>query len=132
MPTRGGLGLTGGIADIGGLYDCLLGIHEGKASDAILDKYDEIRRKIWHEVINPISSSNMRRVFDQNPDTALEDDPFLKNLKLAEENEAVRREMQIVSISNYTFSKVTQLTSNVSKAAGMSLRHDMTQYYGSE
>lgn len=27
----GGLGLTGGIVDIGGLYDCLAGIYEGRA-----------------------------------------------------------------------------------------------------
>ena len=78
------MGLTGGIADIGSLYDSLLGIHAGQIDDSILDKYDEIRRKIWHSVINPVSSDNMRRLIDQSADEALEKDPFLKMLKQIE------------------------------------------------
>ena len=58
----GGLGLTGGIVDVGGLSQCLIGIFEGKATDDILDKYDEVRRKIWHDIINPVSSRNFVRV----------------------------------------------------------------------
>jgi len=80
------MGLTGGIADVGSLYDSLLGIHTGQADDSILDKYDEIRRKIWHEVINPVSSDNMRRLIDLDPDTAVEKDPFLGMLKAIELN----------------------------------------------
>lgn len=33
----GGMGLTGGIVDIGGLFDCLVGIYDGVADDTILD-----------------------------------------------------------------------------------------------
>lgn len=78
----GGLGLTGGIADVGSLYDCLVGIHMGKADDGILDKYDEVRRGIWHEVINPTSSENMRRLFAYgDPDDALEKEPFFRMLR---------------------------------------------------
>ncbi|MCJ1424708.1 hypothetical protein MMC29_002596, partial [Sticta canariensis] len=40
----GGLGLTGGFADVTGLADCLEGIATGEADDRILDKYDEVRR----------------------------------------------------------------------------------------
>jgi 2-polyprenyl-6-methoxyphenol hydroxylase-like FAD-dependent oxidoreductase len=98
----GGLGLTGGIADVGGLADCLIGMHTGKATDKILDKYCEVRRQIWHEVIDPISSSNMRRVFAQNPETALEDDPLLKKLSLAETDPKVRLEMQKVPAPSYS------------------------------
>ncbi len=78
------MGLTGGIADVGSLSDSLIGIHTGQADDSILDKYDEVRRKIWHDIINPVSSENMRRLFDLDADTALEKDPFLKMLKQVE------------------------------------------------
>ncbi|AEO67613.1 d2e56d9d-838c-4865-a127-29cd599e54a6 [Thermothielavioides terrestris] len=75
----GGMGLTGGIADIGSLYDALVGIHTGQADDSILDKYDEVRRRIWHDIINPISSDNMTRLFKYSgPDEAMEKDPFFK------------------------------------------------------
>lgn len=93
----GGMGLTGGIADIGSLYDSLLGIHTGQADDSILDKYDEIRRKIWYEIINPVSSENIRRLFDQDADQALQNDEFLKLLKRAETDKKLSLEMQAVS-----------------------------------
>ncbi len=80
------MGLTGGIADVGSLYECLVGIHTGVADDSILDKYDEIRRQIWHEIINPISSANIRRLIDLDPDTAVEQDPVLQMLKRLQEN----------------------------------------------
>jgi hypothetical protein len=82
------MGLTGGIADVGSLYDSLVGIHKGFADDSILDKYDESRRKIWHEVINPQSSSNMRRLIDYDPDEILDKDPALKALKMMQDNPA--------------------------------------------
>ncbi|KAG7284303.1 hypothetical protein NEMBOFW57_010675 [Staphylotrichum longicolle] len=82
----GGMGLTGGIADVGGLYDSLVGIHTGKADDSILDKYDEVRRRIWHDIINPISSENMTRLFKySSPDEAMDKDPFFKMMKKMQE-----------------------------------------------
>jgi len=89
----GGLGLTGGIADIGSLYDSFVGIHVGLAdADEILDKYDEVRRKIWHDVINPRSQENMRRLFQyESADEFMEKDPFykvLKEMEMAKEAEA--------------------------------------------
>ncbi len=78
----GGLGLTGGIADVGSLCDCLVGIHTGRADDSILDKYDEVRRRIWHDIINPNSAENMRRLFKySSPEEAMETDPFYKGIK---------------------------------------------------
>jgi 2-polyprenyl-6-methoxyphenol hydroxylase-like FAD-dependent oxidoreductase len=92
----GGMGLTGGIADVGSLYDALLGIHLGQADDCILDIYCEKRRKIWHEIINPISSENIKRLFDQDADEALEKDPFLKMIKQAETDKELAAQMQAV------------------------------------
>lgn len=104
----GGMGLTGGLVDIGGLYDCLIGIYKGLASPDILDKYDEIRRKIHKEIIDPVSTSNMKRLFDQDPDEALQKDEFLQLAKKTETDPELGREMQ--------------------RGAKL-IMHDFTQYY---
>ncbi|KAK5551683.1 hypothetical protein LTR46_010278 [Exophiala xenobiotica] len=104
----GGMGLTGGIVDIGGLYDCLVGIYDGVADDSILDKYSEIRSQKYNEIINPISSDNIVRLFGQDADTALENDEFLKMLKTAETDLEFAKEFQ---------------------KGAYALQHDFTQYY---
>jgi len=106
----GGLGLTGGLVDAGGLADCLIGLSEGIADDSILDKYDEIRRAMWHNIINIVSSANIRRLNDQDPDKALENDEFLKGLVEAEKNPLLMKN-----------------TVNVR----LDIQHDFTQYYKS-
>ncbi|KAL2007036.1 hypothetical protein VTN00DRAFT_8474 [Thermoascus crustaceus] len=107
----GGLGLTGGIADVGSLYDCLMGIHRGLADDNILDKYAEIRRKIYQEIIDPTSRENFRRLWDQDPETAREKDEFFQICHRAEKDEALAKEL----------------------ALGLNvLRHDFTQYYANK
>ena len=88
----GGLGLTGGIVDVGGLYDCLVGIYEGKADPSILDIYSDVRREKYKTVTDVISQDNIRRLFDQDPDKALENDSFLKMLKANEGNVAAQQE----------------------------------------
>jgi len=80
----------------------------GLADASILDKYSEIRRQKYNDIVNPISSENIVRLFGQDPDTALENDDFLKMCKRAESNPEFMREMQNgVNI----------------------LKHDFTQYY---
>ena len=99
------MGLTGGIVDIGGLYDCLAGALTGKAdADSILEKYHEIRSQKWREIINPVSSANILRLFKQDPDTALEEDDFLK--------------------------MCLQMEKGVYKMDIMGLTHDFRHYYG--
>jgi len=86
----GGLGLTGGIVDVGGLSQCLIGISEGKATDDILDKYDEVRRKIWHEIINPVSSGNFVRV-SSDPDVVADTDEVIQmSLKAWHDDEVLK------------------------------------------
>ncbi|KPM40128.1 hypothetical protein AK830_g6426 [Neonectria ditissima] len=104
----GGLGLTGGIVDVGGLYDCLRGIYENKADPTILDKYSEVRRQIYLDIIDVISSSNIRRLFDQNPEHALENDQFFQMVKRAETDREFSKELQ---------------------NSVRSIEHDFTQYY---
>jgi hypothetical protein len=47
------MGLTGGLVDAGGLSDCLIGMAKHGCDESILEKYAEIRRKIFLEVIDP-------------------------------------------------------------------------------
>ena len=93
------MGLTGGFADVGGLYDCLYGIYSGRADDSILDKYSDIRRQKYQEVIDPISSGNLRRLWDPN---AIEDDEFIKMIRRAETDKELGRQMQEVSDACWT------------------------------
>ncbi|KAH6980743.1 hypothetical protein BKA56DRAFT_673223 [Ilyonectria sp. MPI-CAGE-AT-0026] len=104
----GGLGLTGGIVDVGGLYDCLRGIYQNKADPSILDTYNDVRRQKYREIIDVVSSSNITRLFDLDPERALELDGFFQMVKRAETDPEYSAELQ-----------------NSVK----SIQHDFTQYY---
>ncbi|KAI0839267.1 FAD binding domain-containing protein [Hypoxylon sp. FL0890] len=91
----GGMGITGGFVDVGGLYDCLAGIWDGKADESILDLYSEKRIEKWKTVIDPISQSNFRRVSDPDPDTLLERDPVMQACKDAENDLEKQKEMYL-------------------------------------
>ncbi|KAF2097709.1 FAD/NAD(P)-binding domain-containing protein [Rhizodiscina lignyota] len=105
----GGMGLTGGFADVGGLYDCLYGIYSGQADDSILDKYDEIRREKYWKVIDPISSGNIMRLWDPSPE-AIGNDDFFNLLKKAEAD------------------KTGKMSRDMALGAN-TVMHDFTQYY---
>lgn len=109
----GGLGLTGGIVDIEGLFDCLRGIHTHVASPSILSTYSSVRIQRWRDIINPISSSNIRRMFALDPDKALEEDEFLKTVKKAEEDRELSVKMQTASTGlKYDFTQHYERQSN--------------------
>jgi 2-polyprenyl-6-methoxyphenol hydroxylase-like FAD-dependent oxidoreductase len=97
----GGMGLTGGIADVGGLVDCLVGIAKGYADDRILDEYDRVRRDIYHKAIDPISTENLKRLNRQDPETALENDDFFQMCLACEKDHDKSRETQLVSLTCY-------------------------------
>ncbi|TVY58574.1 FAD-dependent monooxygenase terC [Lachnellula cervina] len=104
----GGLGLTGAIADAGNLSDALIGVIKGVADESILDKYSEIRIKAYDELINPISTENLLRASEQDPETVLENDKFLAMLANSKDDP---------NAVNFLHDKV------------MELQHDFTQYY---
>ncbi|KAH7357100.1 hypothetical protein BKA65DRAFT_548486 [Rhexocercosporidium sp. MPI-PUGE-AT-0058] len=107
----GGFGLTSGIVDVGGLYDCLSGIYNGLADESILDKYDEVRRRIFIEQVDKLSTANLQRVMMAEPDRALELDPFLNAAANAKKDpEAAARLAQMARGAN-------------------ALKHDFRQYY---
>lgn len=81
----GGLGLTGGIVDIEGLFDCLHGVHCGKVDGkAILKRYSDVRVQKWRDIINPVSTVNLKRLCKADPATVMETDEALKKVRQAE------------------------------------------------
>ncbi|KAK5704579.1 hypothetical protein LTR17_021775 [Elasticomyces elasticus] len=101
----GGLGLTGGIVDVGALMQCFEGMQKGVADDDILDVYCEVQRKMWHDIINPVSTANIKRLYMQDPETALADDEMLQLIKKAETDLELSRELQSAGnmlVYNYT------------------------------
>ncbi|KAI0383635.1 FAD binding domain-containing protein [Hypomontagnella monticulosa] len=94
----GGLGITGGFVDVGGLYECLAGIWHGKADDSILDIYSAKRIEMYKTVIDPASQANLRRTTDCNPGTILTRDAFLQACKRGETDERLRKELLLASL----------------------------------
>lgn len=76
----GGMGLTGGILDAGALGDVLVAVINERKSEALLDRYSDLRRKVFLEVVDPRSQANVRRISETDPDTVGQTDPFLKML----------------------------------------------------
>ncbi|KAJ9638101.1 hypothetical protein H2204_004412 [Knufia peltigerae] len=76
----GGMGLTGGILDAGALADVLVAVINERKSEALLDRYSDLRRKVFLEVVDPRSQANVRRISETDPDTVGQTDPFLKML----------------------------------------------------
>ncbi|KAH7397379.1 hypothetical protein BKA66DRAFT_241024 [Pyrenochaeta sp. MPI-SDFR-AT-0127] len=105
----GGLGLTGGFADVGSLYDCFLGIHQDELDESILDKYSEIRIKIWREMIDPMSRANFHRLWD--PAAKESRDEFFKICEKASDDPVFGKAV-VESIHQ--------------------IRHDFTQYFKSK
>ncbi|KAL2828855.1 hypothetical protein BJY01DRAFT_240795 [Aspergillus pseudoustus] len=104
----GGLGLTGGIADVGGLYDCLYGIYTRRATPDILDLYDRVRREKYTEVIDELSSSNLRRMFTTDADSVLEsgsDEFFSMCLKAEKDVELAKELAQGINVIKYDFTQ---------------------------
>lgn len=102
----GGVGLTGGIVDVGGLSDCLYGIWAGQASPDILDIYDQVGRQKYRDIVDPLSSENLRRMFEPDPQTILQPgkDTFLKMCLKAERDKKLAREMALgINVLKYDF-----------------------------
>ena len=89
------MGLTTGVSDVGCLVDCLAGIHEGKASMDILEKYDEIRRRIFSTIVDPTTTKNLERIM-QDADLARTNDEFLKLLDQAAVDPKAAEELEKV------------------------------------
>ncbi|TLS26122.1 hypothetical protein PpBr36_04781 [Pyricularia pennisetigena] len=105
----GGLGITGGFVDVGGLADCFIGINEGLADESILDLYSEKRLEKWKTVTDPISQGNFRRIgHTEDPSSLGQTDEFMQLLKKAELDPQLAKPLAMGSLA---------------------LRYDFTQHY---
>ncbi|KAF4996669.1 hypothetical protein FDECE_12347 [Fusarium decemcellulare] len=95
----GGMGLTGGLVDAGDLFDCLAGIHDGRADPDILDKYDHLRREKYNQLTNPISESNLKRM-SSDPDEVEAHDAGLAAMREADKTDESSIAFQLVSDLN--------------------------------
>ncbi|PSN73005.1 FAD/NAD(P)-binding domain-containing protein [Corynespora cassiicola Philippines] len=101
----GGLGLTGGIVDIGGLFDCLYGLYHGKADDTILDVYSKIRSEKYKQLIDPVSSSTLLVMQDGDPGTVAQRDPFLKAINSVDSDSKMREIIGGIKAIEYDFTQ---------------------------
>ncbi|MFB9126071.1 monooxygenase [Paraburkholderia dipogonis] len=65
----GGLGLVGGLFDVYALYGPLAAVAQGRATDEVLDKYAEDRRRIFTQIVSPAASEIKRVIFDTTDTT---------------------------------------------------------------
>ncbi|KAL0780701.1 hypothetical protein CaCOL14_002036 [Colletotrichum acutatum] len=100
----GGMGLTGGIVDVGDLFDCLTGIHDGQADDDILDKYDHYRREKFNQFTNPVSEANLKRM-TSDPDEVETNDPGIVAMRGADKTDEAAVAFQLVClfVLNYPY-----------------------------
>ncbi|KAM5347485.1 hypothetical protein ACJ41O_010490 [Fusarium nematophilum] len=103
----GGMGLTGGLVDVGDLFNCLAGIHDNRATPDILDKYDHFRREKYKKFINTISESNLKRM-KSDADDVEANDPDLVAMREADKSDQAAIAFQL---------------------GVLGLAHDMTQCY---
>jgi hypothetical protein len=62
-----------------------------------LDKYDQVRRQKYHEVIDVVSSQNLRLLLE-DPDTSEKVAGFVDICQKANEDKELSRKMQLVSL----------------------------------
>jgi 3-(3-hydroxy-phenyl)propionate hydroxylase/6-hydroxy-3-succinoylpyridine 3-monooxygenase len=80
-PTSG-FGLMGGIYDAFVLSEALAAVVREQVGDEILDRYSELRRKVYLEVTSPVSSESLRLVFNSGDQDRLDQDlALLRNRK---------------------------------------------------
>jgi hypothetical protein len=75
----------------------LYGIATGQADEDILEKYSQIRIQKYKEIIDPISSSNLQRLWDPNPET-VNADPFFQAVRRAEKDKEFAEQMKKVGL----------------------------------
>ncbi|KAK1763264.1 FAD binding domain-containing protein [Phialemonium atrogriseum] len=80
----GGLGLTTGILGAGPLARALSAVISGKAPESLLDRWEELRRKSWHEQTNK-QSIEFKRIAQQGGHGA-DPDGIWKHDDVAEKN----------------------------------------------
>lgn len=86
----GGLGLTGGFCDSFVLSEALAAVVHGTASDDVLDRYSEVRRRVFLDMVSPQATANKKMLFD--PHGLEEKNTLLEGLRFMANNGEARRQ----------------------------------------
>ena len=89
----GGLGLTSGLLDAEVLHPALTAVVRGEASEDVLDRYADERRKVFLEVASPQASELKRLVYHSTDPERLEAD--LAGLRTVAADAELRRSSQL-------------------------------------
>ncbi|KAL2205523.1 putative monooxygenase [Sarocladium strictum] len=90
----GGLGLVGGIADVGCLCDALDGLNKGLTDDSVLDEYSRIRREKYQTIVDPISTANFKRLWENEPEQVFAEDEFFQLIEKANKDEKLMDQLR--------------------------------------
>jgi len=63
----GALGMNSGIQDAGNLAEKLIQVWRGEADESLLDRYDRQRRTIADEIVQAMSTANLKRLLERDP-----------------------------------------------------------------
>jgi hypothetical protein len=86
----------------------------GRADQSILDKYDEVRRSIYKNFTDPISTSNFMRVSTSDPETILEKDPVLATFARMHDDSKFRDDFDRVCLhSNRSVDSVSLIAAHL-------------------
>ena len=120
----GGYGAMTAILDVGGLADCLIGLHRGRAGDEILDLYAEIRREKFLKYVDARSLVNMKRIRNDDPKTTLQGDKLVNIFHdLESDSKATKDFLLVLMISRL---KCILLTSTRNIQASSTTSHSIT------
>ena len=93
----GGYGCMNACLDVDGLADCLIGYHQGKAGEVILETYARVRREIFLKYVDARSIKNLERVSKADPWTVMETDKFFQIIKELNKDKKALKEFLLVS-----------------------------------
>ena len=89
--------------DVDGLADCLIGYHQGRAGEEILETYAKVRREIFLKYVDARSIKNLKRVSKTDPWTVLDTDPFFDIIKELNKDKQTLKDFLLVSLTMIAF-----------------------------
>jgi 2-polyprenyl-6-methoxyphenol hydroxylase-like FAD-dependent oxidoreductase len=133
----GGYGCMSAVLDVGGLADCLIGLHQSLCNESILDKWAEIRREKFLRFVDRRSRKNMERLRGKDPEATIKNDDFFKMLRSMEGDDEATREFLLVSHALHYCQECSAgfgglwLTDAILgiRQKWSSIEHDFTQYH---
>lgn len=117
------MGLTGGLVDVGELFDCLAGIHGNRADPDILDKYDQIRREKYEKFTLMVSESFLKRMAS-DPDEVEANDPGIAAMREADKTDEASVAFQLVSCPHLVIYGRSSFNQLLVGGVGVGTRYD--------